>query len=459
MKNKIFFPALFCLLNAMNNAQAFTLNVVDDKGVVASQEMSEEDLLNDEQAFHRLMITLLNLRKVESLKVIYPIYQQLEHKDTVIILWAEGLLVSQQDPYQAIEKYETLLKKQPKLYPAQIQLALLYLQTRQHHNAKPLFYEVSKNGNKGYQNIAKHYLQFLKPIEKWDYDFSFSYIKDNNINNVAPKGTQYEFFTSLAEPKKAEGVDYRFNINRAFHFYPYFLGINLDASGKYFNLHQYDELDVYLRSSMGYEKGNILVGISPFYHHSWYAGGGDESASLKGYYRGAGANLFGHYYLLPSLKVSPSFGYESRIYIDDSNLNSQLFSYGLNFSYLKSSYRFDLGGNFKQNKTDLHYNIYNQWQFHLGALKIFDNGLGVELDLYLTKRHYKNAVYTHSLVGFLNQPRRDKEYQGDLTFWHNQLQYKGIMPKLTFEYKCFKSTDVFKNHTKKQLLLNFTKAF
>lgn len=452
---------LVCGLGMALNTTAITLTIkeVSSDGKVTTQQLDEKNILTSPKLLERVVIRLLNAYNLPHLTQIYPLYQQLNKRDPIVELWARAVFLSVNSPKEAVGLYQKLLQIKPNLLPAKLQLAILWIRLRDLSQAKPLLRVLRQSPYPIYRSVAQNYLDFLKPISKWDYDFSLSYVRDNNINNVAPKGSQHKGLISTAEPVAVQGVSYMLNVNRAFHFQPYFMGINFEAKGKYYDKHEYDELDLYFRPSFGVDKDRLQYGIAPFYHLSLYGGGeGAEKGHLSPYYHGVGSDVFLHYYPWKFFKISPHFGYEKRLYRESSD-NDKVLRYGLHFAFLQRQFRFDLGVSSKQRITHYAYNDYQQWQFMAGVSGYFSSGFGVNFSAYYTPRQYKKAVAERSFVDFYRIARRDKERQFDFTFWHSRVQFLGVMPRLTLEYKRFRSTNVFQNHVKKQIYLNFTKVY
>ncbi len=444
-------------LSTVAMAENFKVNIVTADGQVVQKSFDAQALLARPALLEKMMIKLLNTYSVDELKVLYPLYQQLKKQDPIVNLWANAIFANIKNPNLAIQNYQQLLKLHPNIYPAKLQLAILLLRTQRPELAKPLLQEITKDTPEIYQSIAQNYLDFLTPISKWEYDFGVSYVQDNNINGVAKTGTQHNALISTAKPIKVRGVSYGASVGRNFHFGNYFTGINVDVSGKYYDKHEHDELDLYLQPSFGIDTRYLQYGISPFYHPSFYGGGDPKDRKLRLFYQGVGASIFAHYYPLNFIKLSPRLTYEKRFYQNFDN--NQTITSALNVAFLQKQYRIDFGIQLKNRFAKIQSSSYNQWRFRLGTSAYLDNGLGLNFTSFYTPRYYKAALFRHSIVDFYNIPRKDKEWQFDLSFWHNKIQFLGIIPRITFEYKRFRSTNVFKNHNKKQIFFSFNKNF
>lgn len=57
------------------------------------------------------------------------------------------------------------------------------------------------------------------------------------------------------------------------------------------------------------------------------------------------------------------------------------------------------------------------------------NGLNGQVNLRVAHRHFAQA---HVL---LDKIRNDREYLGSVALWHDKINYKGITPKLVYQYR------------------------
>ncbi|SUA20970.1 hypothetical periplasmic protein [Neisseria gonorrhoeae] len=65
----------------------------------------------------------------------------------------------------------------------------------------------------------------------------------------------------------------------------------------------------------------------------------------------------------------------------------------------------------------------------VGAVKTFDGGLGLRANLRYTRRTFDapgTIVYRF--------PRKDHEYQANLSLRHDKISWKGFTPQLNFRY-------------------------
>ncbi|MDG6882018.1 TPR repeat-containing protein NMB0313 precursor [Phocoenobacter uteri] len=459
----LFFTGIFSIPFLYAQPYQFSIEMVDKTGKSTQIELDENALLQRPTLLSKIMITTLNLNDEKKLQSIYPLYQQLKQQDDVLLLWSDAMLAkSQGDIEQGIALYEKLLQKQPNLSPAKLQLALLFVEQNNQKQAQDLFKQVQISERSDYQRIAQFYLNSDEP-KKWHYDFSLSYLNEKNINQVVPKGTKIEHLKTIQAPENAQGFSYSGRIAKDLVKKPYFVDLALTTSGKYFwNNHKYDELNLNFSSTIGRRYQKTKWQITPFVEQFFYAGGEDKNTHLKPNYFGYGSQFKADYYFTKSLSLSSFVHYEQQKYNKEKQFNSDIYQVGLSVGYQLPDFYFNLGTNYKIKESDTEHNSFDQLQINTNLVKAFKFGLVSRVYLSYLDRHYDKARSQSKSVfipSFYRKPQKDKEYTASLTLWHNNLNFKGITPKLTFEYKKLHSNNLFKNHSKKQVYLTLSKYF
>lgn len=91
----------------------------------------------------------------------------------------------------------------------------------------------------------------------------------------------------------------------------------------------------------------------------------------------------------------------------------------------------------------------------IGAVKTFDGGLGLRANLRYTRRTFDapgTIVYRF--------PRKDHEYQANLSFWHDKISWKGFTPQLNFRYlKIDSNMKSFYTRKNTQIFMSVEKDF
>ncbi|HGT8492794.1 TPA: surface lipoprotein assembly modifier [Neisseria gonorrhoeae] len=91
----------------------------------------------------------------------------------------------------------------------------------------------------------------------------------------------------------------------------------------------------------------------------------------------------------------------------------------------------------------------------VGAVKTFDGGLGLRANLRYTRRMFDapgTIVYRF--------PRKDHEYQANLSLWHDKISWKGFTPQLNFRYlKIDSNMKSFYTRKNMQIFMSVEKDF
>ncbi|MDG6896467.1 hypothetical protein A6A19_00205 [Actinobacillus delphinicola] len=413
----------------------------------------------------KAFITLLTLNDTNKVQQLLPFYAGLSSRNPTWILWADALLKAKKDPEQSIIEYTQLLENQPNLDVARLQLALLLLQNGDYFQGKRELYLLATQAPKNIQDIAKDYLNFLHPESHWEYDFSLSYLRDNNLTNIAPVGTRVDNLISTAKPESGVGVSYGLVASHNWELAPIlgptwnglFTGISLIGTGKIYNRHAFDELDLSVAPRFGKQFNRITLGVSPFVTQSFYGGGTDGAGHLRREYYGVGTNFFTHFYASSHIRISPFIRLSQRHYQNDI-LKANITSYGVNMAYFLPKFRFELGGDYRSFMAHQGYDSYRQWNLYSGIEgEILKLGQAIRFDY--SKRFYQAPIDPQSFISFFTKRRIDREWKVDYSIWYQPWQFKGFQPRLTFQYKKFRSTNVFKNHVKKQVVIQINKTF
>lgn len=461
---KLLLTTLFGLGASQGFAQKLLINIHQPNGIQQIQ-LTPQNVATHQRTVEQALLTVLTTNNAQKVAALFALYKNLPQTDPMLVRWSQSLLASSHNLNIAIQGYKQLLQQNPELWAARLQLAQLLMQKGERFQATKQLQMVRQVAPTAVQNIAKDYLNFLRPEQKWQYDFALSYLRDNNLTNIAPAGTQAGNWVSTAKRQKGYGASYAISARRGMdldflgeNFENAFARLSLRAQGKIYNVHNFDELDLHVQPAVGYNFSKFSLGISPFFQQSYYGGGENGAGHLVEDYRVLGTRLFAHFYPMAQWRISPFVSLEKRHYYGEPPPAHDVY-YGAFVSYFLPKIQFDVGLTNRNHISKTPYESYHQWRVWGNVEGYVIGDIGSAVSVSYSQRHYHAPIYQHSLVDFMNKRRRDRELGVDYSIWYKTWQFKGIQPRLTFQYKKFHSTDIFKNHTKKQVFLHFSKSF
>lgn len=190
------------------------------------------------------------------------IYQDFTQIDPILLRYAQGKIALLKGDYaQAIQHFQTILAKQPKLNTVRIELAIALLYDQQLNQAQAQF-EKAKSAEHlppKVHALIEQYQQHLAKKQEWKFSFSANYVRDGNINRTSKQPnieqTGYVKQPNLL-PQTAHGVHYAFGLQRDFNLFDsHYVSFDNQTQGElYWDNHDYDEITK--RTLFGYAYKN-----------------------------------------------------------------------------------------------------------------------------------------------------------------------------------------------------------
>lgn len=383
-----------------------------------------------------LLNHVLKQNNPDLIKKILEIYRTFPQQNVVLVNFAQAQLARTQQNYsQAVDFYQQILQKQPKLNAVRIALATALLENKQLKQAKQQFEQVllTPNLSPKIQQQLQSYLNSIEQQQEWNIDVSAYYLREKNVNNASKSPfIENKYIKNLKKndsmlPQKATGFGYEMDLNKAYNFAGnHYLFFRNQLDGKYFwDNHDYDEITN--RTTLGYQhrQFNQRIQILPFYEKTWFGG--------NSYNWGVGVRLNYDRWFASNWQFISALEYATQRYYDSNALNghSKLFS---NTVVWHSSPRqnFSLGLDLYKETTQAEYHRHHRVGVRLGWSRVWDYSIVSQLNLNFAKRQYRGEAQIGGLP--LGKTRQDNLYRANLTLWKQDWQLWKIIPKLQFSY-------------------------
>ncbi|HDL4657546.1 TPA: tetratricopeptide repeat protein, partial [Mannheimia haemolytica] len=149
---------------------------------------NETELRANQLLTEKLLIQAIYSRRLANMEKLTAIYRDFTHIDPVLLRYAQGKIALLKGDYaQAIQHFQTILAKQPKLNTVRIELAIALLYDQQLNQAQAQF-EKAKSAEHlppKVHALIEQYQQHLAKKQEWKFSFSANYVRDGNINRTS----------------------------------------------------------------------------------------------------------------------------------------------------------------------------------------------------------------------------------------------------------------------------------
>lgn len=416
---------------------------------------SNASLAGLEEQINRAVVA----RDWDTLQTLLSSYRALPDFNPVLHDYAlGGLRRSQLRHDEAVALYRGILAQQPDLAYPRFDLGVMMFENRQYREAKAELERAKPDLQPPMQQLADRYLAAIDKAQGWKPDVSLQYEQTDNVNNASSEKT-IEFagrsWTKTADslPQKAHGLRYGLGVSR-----------EINAGGHHFlyggisggGVHYWDNKDFSeqsLRLSFGYKNRSITrsFGILPFVEQNWLGG--------KRYNRETGINTDFSRRLNEKWRLSLNAGYIKKYYRNSGSAaryNSHMPLAGATLAYSAPKNWLLYGGaDWSHDMTKEAEQASVRKGLRVGAVKTFDGGLGLRANLRYTRRTFDapgSIVYRF--------PRKDHEYQTNLSLWHDKISWKGFTPQLNFRYlKIDSNMKSFYTRKNMQIFMSVEKDF
>ncbi|MFA9489412.1 MULTISPECIES: surface lipoprotein assembly modifier [unclassified Mannheimia] len=421
--------------------------------------LSSQELIQQPELLNSAMLMALVTGHSENVVFLLPMYQKLpaSEQNGDIIAWAKAVEAkSTQDYTQSIKLYRELLASYPENQPIRMQLAVTLFENRENEAAEAQFHKLQADKlPPEIANMISHYLDAISKQDRWIFQGGLTYLNDPNINNAPNAGTTYDSWTA---PKKesAQGVGFHFEADKKWSWgNGFFHEFRLSGNGKYYwNNKKYNEYSLRESLGLGYQNAKQKITLLPFFEQMWYASGSSQSESTKRYSKSGGVNTRWQYWITPQWQSAITYEYAEQRYTRRQHLdgNYHFIAPSLYF-YPNSQQYWFVGANFNRTSTRDLDDSFIRRGVSLGWGQEWKNGLSTQLSVRYARKQYRAPMPIFQIT------QRNKEYGVQASIWHRALHFKGITPRLTWQYNKVKSNHTFYSYDKNRVYIEFSHTF
>lgn len=390
-------------------------------------------------------------------RAILPVYAASPNPDATLIHFAKaGLARSQGNYAEAIEHYRAILSRHPDFAAVRLDLARAMFENRQFDAADYQFRRVlQSNPPENIQQVIAQYLERIQKGSALTGSFSVSYLNDSNVNNASSGktirvGDRLFIRNKDSFPQRGEGFWFNGALQKDVQLFDQhglrFLGT---VNGKsYWNNHDFD--DVTTRAYAGYQWRNFRqqFALLPFYEKRWYG--------TEAYSSGPGVRAEYSYLLTPTWQVSQALEYQKLDYDDED----YRFLRGQNrYSSTTLSHAFSnrvsgfVGVDLLEQQTSTRSESNHRVGLRSGVQVDMPWQLSFAATTAIARRNYQADS------DIFSTRRKDNEQIYNLSLWHRDLYFFGVMPKLNFSYKRVDSNINFYDYQQRYITLSLDKNF
>lgn len=424
-----------------------------------SISITKEELAKHPDLVVRAMIPAVMQNNADNVALLYPIYQQIpaEFQEPILHKWAKAILAKQaQNHTAAIALYREILAEQSEIVMARLQLAIALFENNESEAAEDQFQKVrAENIPAELKAGIDQYLTALTQQDRWTFSGGLTYLHDPNINNAPKSGTTYGNWIA-PKAESAQGAGFNFNIGKKWSWGNGFYNeLRLDTSGKfYWDNRKYNEFTGRGSLGLGYQNAKWNVAVLPFMEQTLYAGGSEQSKSLKRFSKGGGATFETSYWLSPKWQLNSSYEYAEQRYTDRKHLNGNYHFVSAGVLYLANSKQYWFANvNYNRTATRDKDDSYVRRGINVGWGQEWGWGLSSRISLNFAQKNYK------AQMPIFNITQRNKEYGVQASVWHRAVHFWGITPRLTYSFNKVNSNHSFYSYDKQRVFVDFSKRF
>ncbi|QLB43839.1 surface lipoprotein assembly modifier [Mannheimia pernigra] len=421
--------------------------------------LSKQELLKQPHLLNSAMLSTLITGNAEDVLFLLPIYQKLSiaEQSREIMQWAKAVEARAKQNYaQSIKLYRELLANYPENQPIRMQLAVTLFENRENEAAEAQFHKLQADKlPPEIANIIHHYLAAINKQDRWIFQGGLTFLNDPNINNAPASGTTHNGWTA-SRKESAQGVGLNVNVEKKWSWgNGIFHEFHLNGNGKYYwNNKKYNEYSLRESFGLGYQNAKQKITVLPFLEQMWYAGGSTQSESTKRYSNARGVNTRWQYWITPQWQSSITYEYAEQRYTRRKHLDGNYHFISPSVYYYPSSQQYwFVGANFNRNSTRDLDDSFIRKGISLGWGQEWKNGLSSQLSVSYARKQHRAPMPIFLIT------QRNKEYGVQVSLWHRALHFKGITPRLTWQYNKVKSNHAFYNYDKNRVYIEFSHTF
>lgn len=425
-----------------------------------SVDESIDYLKKNPKEMESLLSELIRLEDSERLALLLPAYQEVANYDASVVDWGNAIIAEQKgDSDTAIKLYRKINAALPNIKLLRFHLSRALYRDKQYEAAKSEFEKLrTESISDADVKIVEEYITEINKKDNWTFNGSISYLNDPNINNSPEKGTKIEIGNgsiTAAGPESGRGFSYSFSADKRWsHKNNLFTALHLGTNGLYYwNNKSYNELSTNIGIGAGVSTSRFEIEVGPYLQNRLYT---NDAKELSQYSKNFGLRADISYWLSPKWKYQTvaKLGYDK--YINKYNrLDGGNHQWSNTLLYLTSPTQYwygglDLGVKKAKNKID----TYQRVGFRLGWGQVWGSGLSTSVNVGYAQKYYQGNDFL-----FQNSKRNDKELDMGVSVWHRNFHFKGITPRLSWQYHRTNSNQALFNYDKNNVFVEFNKQF
>ncbi|MGM8886573.1 surface lipoprotein assembly modifier [Psychrobacter sp. 1U2] len=444
-------------------------SIASRQQLAAASSYNLEALKADPARFSQFLNTALAAQDMATVKALLPHYKALPVNDPMLINFADALVYrSEAKNKQAIAIYKQMLAADPDFHPVRLNMALALQADKQYAAAKDQYTKLQAVDLPApVMARVQNSLNQINRLEKWRFDASVSYVRDDNINDAPSKSLSLGGLNT-PEQKSANGLQGYVSANKRFNLPDNFyttVGGNASLKG-YWDESDYNDYLFTASAGVGYDDAKNDVSLTPFVTKRYY----DESEySLR-----KGATLSGSRWVKPKLKLSATGILSKETFEDDANSNRETDGrfLGLNAFYIKDAKEYFYGGlgNYRNDVPKSSIISYDRNSVNVGWGREWKRGISTLATAGYAVKEYDDPAdalsgnglkgYYNAIGGELGSQREDKTTSLGLQVWKRDFTLYGLTPRLVFDYdKTSSNFDYYDDRDEKTATILLTKTF
>lgn len=436
--------------------------------LAAATAYNLEALKANPAAFSKYLNDALAAQDMVTVKELLPHYKALESNDPMLIKFADALIYrSEAKNKQAIEIYRDMLAADPDFHPVRLNMAIAMQADKQYAAAKEQFLKLqSVELPAPVMARVQNSLSQINSSEKWQFNASASYVRDDNINDVPSRKMTNGDLGSTGDPISANGIQVSGSANKRFNLPENFyatVGGNASLKG-YWDETDYNDYLLTASAGIGYDDAKNDVSLTPFVTKRYYD---EEAYSLR-----KGVTVSGSRWVKPKLKLTAT-GILSNETIDDDVENRRETDgqfLGLNAFYIKDAKEYFYGGlgTYRNDVPKTSIISYDRNSINAGWGREWKQGISTLASIgYATKDYDKPSsdiadFYYKAYRGNTGSgsSRKDKTTSLGLQVWKRDFTVLGLTPRLVFDYDTTSSNFAYyDDRDEKSATVLLTKSF
>lgn len=424
-----------------------------------SISITKEELAKHPDLVIRALLPAVMQGNIDNVELLYPIYQQLpaQFHDPILTKWASAIVAKKNQQHtEAIKLYRQILAEQADIQPVRLQLAVALFENNELEasedqfkklRSEPLIPEITQ--------LIDQYINAINQRDRWTFSGGLTYLNDPNINNAPKAGTTYGNWHA---PKResAEGAGFNFDLGKKWSWgNGFFNELRLATNGKYYwDNKKYNEMSLRGSVGLGFQNAKYNLTLLPFMEQTLYAGGSNQSDTLKRFSKSGGLTLETNYWLSPKWQLNANYEYAEQRYASRLHLNGNYHFISGGLVYLANANQYWFANlNYNRTATRDKDDSFFRRGISLGWGQEWGRGFSTRLSVSMAQKRYKGAMPIFNII------QRNKEYGFNASIWHRAVHLWGITPRLTYSFTKTQSNHVFYSYDKHRVFIELSRQF